>query len=240
MVTDAGWMLNAQLIDGGGGLGLKNARLYALRDSAGNAFGKSAGDAEGLTRRGDELWISFERDHRLERYDGALPVGLVQSRRFEKMRSNSGLEALITLPDGRFLAIAEGRRGGAVPAFVIGKDNKVTEDALAIGERHKVTGGDVGPDGRLYLVLRSYAPFVGVSIRIERFDLTGEGFPDLTKRRVLAAFEAESGIDNMEGISIWVDKAGRTRLTLIADDNFNPIQRTLVMDFEVLGVPGRR
>ena len=39
-------------------------------------------------------------------------------------------------------------------------------------------------------------------------------------------------IDNMEGIAVHRDE-GRTILTLISDDNFSFIQRTLLLEFEL-------
>ena len=46
--------------------------------------------------------------------------------------------------------------------------------------------------------------------------------------------EADLGqeIDNMEGLSVHLDK-GRTILTLISDDNFSFLQRTVLLEFEL-------
>ncbi len=47
--------------------------------------------------------------------------------------------------------------------------------------------------------------------------------------------EADLGyeIDNMEGLSVHQEN-GRTILTLISDDNFSVIQRTLLLEFELV------
>jgi hypothetical protein len=37
--------------------------------------------------------------------------------------------------------------------------------------------------------------------------------------------------DNLEGVSVWVDTKGRTRLTFISDDNFMPFQKTEVVEY---------
>jgi hypothetical protein len=46
-------------------------------------------------------------------------------------------------------------------------------------------------------------------------------------------FEADWNyqIDNMEGLAVHRTPAGETVLTLISDDNFNPLQRTLLLQF---------
>jgi hypothetical protein len=40
-----------------------------------------------------------------------------------------------------------------------------------------------------------------------------------------------SQIDNMEGLAVHQDAAGRTILTIVSDDNHNAFQRTLLLQF---------
>ena len=42
-------------------------------------------------------------------------------------------------------------------------------------------------------------------------------------------------IDNMEGLSVHRDSSGALVLTLISDDNFSPLQRTLMLQFTLVG-----
>lgn len=231
-VSDAGWLLKAELRDGADGVSLHKASFRQLLDSEGRRLRKRGGDAEALARVGRQLWIAFERDHRLEHYPDQRPRAEIRNRSFEALRSNSGLEALATLPDSRMLAIAEGGDADGFPVFLVSRSGAVKRASLPRIGNHAVTGADVGPDGRLYVVLRSYFPLLGVSIRVHSYRLTPDGLPDAATHKVLAAFESASGIDNMEGIAVWTDARGRTRLTLIADNNFNSIQRNLLMDFE--------
>ena len=48
-------------------------------------------------------------------------------------------------------------------------------------------------------------------------------------------FFADMGyqIDNMEGLSVHRDAAGALVLTIISDDNFSPLQRTLLLQFSL-------
>jgi hypothetical protein len=39
----------------------------------------------------------------------------------------------------------------------------------------------------------------------------------------------------MEGISVWRDGEGAIRVTLLSDDNFFPLQRTMFAEFLVVG-----
>jgi hypothetical protein len=234
-VSDKGWWLGASLRQADGALRLANTRLAPMRDGEGDRYTKAGGDAEGLTRLGRRLMVSFERDHRLMVLrDTGCMGGTIQPRSFEQFRSNNGLEALATLPDGRLIAFSEGTDEGETPMFLIDPAEDVTEARLQRPSSHSVTGADIGPDGRLYLVLRAYSVLFGVSIRVMRYHLEPDGLPLPDSAETLAAFEASSGIDNMEGIALDIGPNGETRLWLISDDNFRATQRTLLMRFEVL------
>jgi hypothetical protein len=41
-------------------------------------------------------------------------------------------------------------------------------------------------------------------------------------------------IDNMEGIGVHRDANGEIVLTLVSDDNFSPLQRTIILQFTML------
>lgn len=237
-VTDQGWLLTAPLIDGPEGARPGTARFVAAsRDTDGKPLEKWQSDAEGLVSSGSLFAISYERDHRIE----VAVTGTYREVRdpaFQALPSNSGLEALAVLPDGRALAIAEAQQDGHFPVYLVdlrpGAARAVTlTGRLPAVDDHAVTGADFGPDGRLYLVLREFSPLSGIATRIERYRLAATGLPDPATREVLASFTGSDGIDNMEGIALWQDRQGRTRLALISDDNFNALQYTLFLDFLV-------
>jgi len=252
-LTDQGWWFGAELAGQGGRLLLEDARIAPMRDPGGETYRKAGGDAEGLARFGDGLAVSFERDHRIMLLRAAGQLGgTLQFRAFERLPSNEGLEALATLPDGRLIAFAESREEAGVPVFQIDPDagepaepddaaqgeeaageTGLVEAHLPVPGRHRVTGADVGPDGRLYLVLRHFALTTGVSIRVMRYRLGEDGLPLAGSAETLAAFEQGSGIDNMEGIAVEAAPDGGLRLWLVSDDNFNPIQRTLLLRFDI-------
>lgn len=39
--------------------------------------------------------------------------------------------------------------------------------------------------------------------------------------------------DNLEGLAVWRDDTGAIRLTMVSDDNFNPLQTTQLVEFRV-------
>jgi hypothetical protein len=81
------------------------------------------------------------------------------------------------------------------------------------------------------LLERKFSWTSGLSIRIRRIAL-GDIMPNaLVDGAIL--FEADLGyeIDNMEGLSVHRSAGGEIVLTLISDDNFSMIQRTLLLQF---------
>ena len=87
------------------------------------------------------------------------------------------------------------------------------------------------PSGDLLLLERKFSLVEGIGIRIRRIALTSVA-PDAVVDGP-AIFEADLGheIDNMEGIDAHVTPEGDTVLTMVSDDNFSIIQRTLLLQF---------
>ena len=87
------------------------------------------------------------------------------------------------------------------------------------------------PGGDLLLLERKFSWTGGLWIRIRRIALADIRPARWSTERSL--FEADLGyeIDNMEGLSVHRSAGGETVLTLISDDNFSMIQRTLLLQF---------
>lgn len=240
-VSDRGWWLGANLANVDSQPIVNNARMAPIRDPRGRDYDKSGGDAEGLSLEHSSsgevrLAVSFERDHRVMRLEQDGRLGETRAPdAFHQLHGNAGIEALAELPGGGLIALAEGRDGDFAPVFVLGADGSVIESRLQLSWLHSVTGADVGPDGKLYLVLREYSVLFGISIRVVRYRLAEDGLPVPDSEETLAAYEAASGIDNMEGISVEPRPDGTTRLWLISDDNFRGAQRTVLIVFDVTG-----
>ena len=90
------------------------------------------------------------------------------------------------------------------------------------------------PDGDLLLLERKFGWTSGLSVRLRRLRLSEIGTGALVDGSVL--FEADLGyeIDNMEGLSVHRGPDGETVLTLVSDDNFSIIQRTLLLQFTLV------
>jgi hypothetical protein len=180
-------------------------------------------DAEGLAVDAEgRFYVSFEAFHRIRRYDAidARPEAVPRNPHFRRLQANSGLEALAIDADGTLYAIPE-RSGAEARPFPV---HRLRDDAwdrslrLPRSGTFLVAGADFGPDGRLYLLERDFEWLGGFATRIRRFAL-GEGGFDAGETLLETDFGSP---DNFEGVSVWRDAEGATRVTLIADDNFFP------------------
>jgi hypothetical protein len=91
------------------------------------------------------------------------------------------------------------------------------------------------PAGDLLILERKFSWLSGIGIRIRRVPLTS-----VTSGAVIdgpSIFEADlaNEVDNMEGIDAHLTAEGETVLTMVSDDNFSPIQRTLLLQFTLVG-----
>jgi hypothetical protein len=153
---------------------------------------------------------------------------------------NKGLEALVFVPKGQPLAgtlIALSERGldpsGNLMAFLVGGPSP-GQFSVRRTDSYDISDATLLPSGELLVLERKFSLLSGVGIRIRRIPLTS-----LKPGAVVdgpAIFEADlsSEIDNMEGIDSFVTPEGDTVLTLISDDNFSLIQRTLSLQFTLL------
>jgi hypothetical protein len=234
-LTDRGhWATGRMIREEGRLIAVELEAIGPLRAIAGTPLTGTDADAEGIAidSRG-RVFVSFEQFHRIRRYDRIDgPATHVEGHpAFARLQPNSGLEALAIDADDTLYAIPE--RSGAwerpFPVFRKRDGAWDTDLALARSGRFLVTGADFGPDGRLYVVERDFRLLGGFRTRVRRFALGPDGFDAGTTL-------VETGwgeLDNMEGISVWQDDAGVLRVTLLSDDNFFPLQRTLFAEFVV-------
>jgi hypothetical protein len=200
-------------------------------------------DSEALAFDGGTAYVGFERVNQIVKFDfgrdgvRALGQPIAVPPALRRLPSNKGLESLVFVPKGQPLAgtlIAISERGldadRNIIGFLIGGK---TPGAFAVRrtENYDVSDALLLPSGELLIVERKFSWIEGVHIRIRRIALRTLA-PGATVDGP-AIFEADLGheIDNMEGLDAHVDDAGDTVLTMISDDNFSMLQRTLLLQF---------
>lgn len=235
-VSDMGYWLAGSLGYGRGGdlVSMADVRMGPLLAPDGTpTTGKLRGDAESITPDGrGGFLVGFEQSHRLWRYPTlAGRPSLVQApTELSRAPANGGLEALAKLDDGRFLALSEQL---AVPGGTrgwIGASKRWEPLTLAADGGFAPTAAAVLPNGDALVLERRFPP---VGARVLRIDATSIKPGATLEGEELARLEGATVVDNMEGIAARTGPKGETLIYLLSDDNFNPLQQTLLLMFEL-------
>lgn len=243
-VSDAGaWLRADWRRDAEGRIeGLESARMAPLLRADGRpAATKGEVDAESLDVGDGSALVAFEQDHRLVRYalsgDGApRPQGPASAPgRLAAAPRNGGGEALAAVGDGRHVLFTEDLRtdAGATVGFLGAEDWR--EIVYRPSAEFSATGADLSADGRsIYVIERAYSRLKGARGRIVRVrvaDIESAGTDEIDGEE-LAVLGEGAPTDNYEAIAAFKDLDGRERLVVMSDDNFNRLQRTLLLVFE--------
>jgi hypothetical protein len=240
-IGDEGRWLTARLeYDPAGRLaGLGGAELGVLRGLDGEPLeDKRAQDAESLVRLPDGAWlVGFEHWHRLWTYrigprplDGR-PTTFTMPPGIEAAPVNGGLEAVAVLPDGRLVAITEEMADNGLLFGWVGRDGQW--EAL----RYRPEGAPAPsaaaalPSGDLLVLERAYAPLIGNTIRLRLVPAAQLAPGAVLSGRLLAEIKRPLTVDNFEGIATRRNEKGETLVYILSDDNYNPVQRTLLLMF---------
>ena len=158
-----------------------------------------------------------------------------------RLQPNRGLESVAALPagnrlGGRFIILAEEAERGATtenqPGWVIGGKAPLAFRVRRSAD-YDLTDAKIGPDGRLYVLERTFSFLAGIRCRIRVFRLSDIRGGAVIDGETLFEASMSDEIDNMEGLSIWTAAGGETRISLISDDNHAFIQRTLYLEFRL-------
>jgi len=203
-------------------------------------------DSESLAFDGTIAYVGLERVNRILRFDFSKGGILARSEvvtapsAIARLPYNKGLEALAFVPKGLPLAgtlIALSERGldksGNLLGFLIGGPDP-GQFTVRRSADFDISDCALLPSGDLLLLERKFSLAAGLGIRIRRIALAS-----LKPGAVVdgpALFEADLGkeIDNMDGLDVHRDADGDLVLTMISDDNFSMLQRTLLLQFRLV------
>jgi len=243
-----GWFTGTIRYSGGKMAGLDDVEAAPLLGAEGRPITEKRlwWDSESLTRDGNFVYVGLERVNQILRYD--FSKGGTRARgeaiqvppALRRLPQNKGIEALVFVPKGQPLAgtlIAISERGldadGNLVAFLIGGPTP-GQFSVRRSEKFDISDAVLLPSGELLILERKFSWFTGVNIRIRAIPLKSIAPNALVDGPAL--FNADLGheIDNMEGIDAHVSAEGETVLTLVSDDNFSLLQRTLLLQFTLV------
>jgi hypothetical protein len=244
-INDKAWWLRGRIIyEGSRPSAIADAEMAPMLGADGKPLAARGWyDTEAIAEDGGTLYVGLERVHQIVRFnygkDGLLARGqpIAVPPAFRSLPANKGIEALVFVPKGlplagTLIAISERAldKAGNVNAFLIGGP---APGGFTV-KRHAdydISDAALLPSGDVLLLERKFSWTGGLSVRLRRIAL-GEIRPGASVDGPIL-LEADLGyeIDNLEGLSIHRSAAGETVLTLLSDDNFSVIQRTLLLQF---------
>ncbi len=204
-------------------------------------------DSESIALDGSLVYIGLERVNQILRFDFArgftrsLGEAIAVPPAVKKLPRNKGLEALVVVPRGMPLAgtlIALSERGldgdGNLMAFLIGGKTP-GQFAVRRSDNFDISDAVLLASSELLILERKFSWLTGIGIRIRRIPLQSVMPGALVDGPVI--FDADLGdeVDNMEGIDAHVTAEGDTVLTMVSDDNFSMLERTILLQFTLVG-----
>jgi hypothetical protein len=203
-------------------------------------------DVESLAERDGIVYIGIERVEQIVRFDYRRDGLLARGRpisvpaEFKTFTYNKSLECLVAPREGAFagelIAVTEHSldNAGNLRSFVLGGEH-TTHFSAKRSDDFDVSDCAILSQDDLLLLERRYSPARGVAMRIRRIPLAEVKADAVVDGPALIEADLGFQIDNMEGIAIHRNAAGETIVTLVSDDNFSVIQRTLLLQFAVVG-----
>jgi hypothetical protein len=197
-------------------------------------------DAEALARAPDGSFIvGFEQTHRLWRYlpppmtfdSPAQPITV--PRDLAKAPRNGGLECVTVLPSGEILTLAEElqNKDGSFKGWLI-DDQQAVELSYLPSEGFRASDCAALPNGDVIVLERHLSIFLAFSARLKLIRAASIRPHAVLDGEDLLRLDPPLRLDNFEGIAVQEDAAG-TLIYLISDDNFQPFQRTLLLQFRL-------
>jgi hypothetical protein len=237
-LSDASVLAGFTLTDGEAA---RDSFIAPLPVRKGERSTKKEQDSESLTHDpvSGRFWVGFEQRHRIRRYAPAFARAEATGtpRIMGDWPTNGGAEAMVRRRDGSFVLFAEShaQRPSLTTGLVFASDPsepgaKARRFAYRPPAGYWITDVASLGDGRLIALHRSFSFIEGFKAKIGIIDRDAIVPGAIVKPRIIADLAPSFPVDNMEGIA--VERVGdRTIIWMISDDNFMPIQRTLLLKF---------
>lgn len=236
-LADVGMLIRFAVPPAAGGT--EDVRFDPLVQGPGPRRAKWNRDTESLLVRGNRLWVGFEHHNMIWRYrrDTLAALSAARPPAMRRWRGNGGPEAMARLADGRFLVFEEGVDDGSPESQAV----LFAGDAAVPGMRSvtltyrrpagfRATDAALVPGGRVLILNRRFRLFEGWSARLVIARIGRDG---TVSGPEVAALESPLTVDNMEALAV-TREGGRIVVWLASDNNFSPLQRTLLLKFALV------
>jgi hypothetical protein len=223
---------------------VSDATISELPHGCGKHWYKADQDSESLTQDpvNGKYWIGLEWRNAICRFDSRLRVTEVEAHppAMRRWPLTGGAEAMVRLAGGRFLVFAERAfddNDPLTPVLLFDGDPAMAGTPVASLQYRAPKGFravDAAelPDGRLLILNRSFALPYSFSTRLTLIDPGVMPPGAVLEGREIARLEPPLIHDNFEGLSV-VEAPGGPIVWITSDDNFSPLQQTLLLKFQL-------
>ncbi|MFN4131000.1 MAG: esterase-like activity of phytase family protein, partial [Paracoccaceae bacterium] len=220
---------------------VESGPMKRLKSTTNEPLAAGRNDSEGIAVAADgTTYVSFEGVARVLRYRdiSGRAENLPTPREFASYPINASLESLAIDAQDVLYTIPEELPGSQRIRLLTGQPDNVDGPDFPVWRfangkwtqpfdlpREGIflpVAADFGPDGRLYVLERSFRGVAGFASRVRSFKVAAKALTD--RRLHLQTPTGQHG--NLEGLSVWRDGSGAIRLTMISDDNFLSLLRT--------------
>ena len=237
----ASWFLGRIVYENNRPVGIADASAAPVLDGDGKPAPQW--DTESIADDGNTLYVGLERINSIFSFDfdwksfpaNARPVSVPPE--LKDLPFNQGLEGMVFVPKKYKLAgtlIGFSEKGlteaGNLKAFLIGGPAPGMF-AVKRTDGYDISDAAILPNGDILILERQYSLQRGVTMRIRRIRLEDIKPGALVDGPTVIETDVRFQIDNMEAMSVHRSRSGETLLTIMSDDNFSPIQRTLLLQF---------
>jgi hypothetical protein len=247
-ITDRAYWLRGRIVyRGNAPAGIADAEVAPMLYTDGRPItARGWYDTEAIAEDGAFVYVSLERVHRILKFDYGKRGLLSRATlvpvppEMAKLVSNRGVECLAVAPKGvpiagALIAIAERSLDASknTRGFLIGGP-KPGLFSVRLKDEFDVVDCAVTPNSGLLILERHFSWRRGVAMRLRRVALSEVVPGAVLEGTTLMSADMGFQIDNMEGMSVHRAANGETVLTLVSDDNFSIIQRTILLQFTLL------
>jgi hypothetical protein len=224
--------------------GIQSAVMAPVLDGSGKAA--TRWDTESIADDGEWLYVGIEGINSIMRFDygkkglAARAESVSVPSGIKGLPDNKGLEAMVFVPrklplGGTLIALSERGldKSGNLKAFLIG-GRKPGRFAVKRTDEYDMSDAALLPNGDLMILERKFFVLQGVFMRIRRIRLGDIRPGALVDGPVLIEANMRNQIDNMEALCVHQGRSGEIILTLMSDDNFSAIQRTVLLQFALV------
>jgi hypothetical protein len=209
-----------------------------------NEFARQNWDSESLLHNPEtgQFWVGYEHQHSIWRYGPsfARKEAAHYLKAMKKWPENGGAEAMLRLPDGRFLVFSESApyAKGGYQALIFDDDPAdPTSEPVLFGHQppkgYKLTDAALIDDKSVLMLHRRFTPLDGVSAIVSIAQLADFKPGKVASSIPIATLKPPLKVDNMEALAV-TKEGDEVIVWLASDDNFSAFQESLFFKFRLL------